>query len=645
MLLHTHMVLSVILGLTAAGMFVHLYRLKEHVKAGKWLRLFYLGLLLWQIENVVRYSVPLNYYNSLAYRLQTVFVLMPTIAISIVCHTQYAYRFLVNTYRRERDFIFKLSIIISILENLFVAYNVFVLRSSMATTLISMFFYSTLFTIWLIILSIRKARRLAKTHPRFSNAHYIYAAINSCYLLAAIFSLIFGFFSVPGFWAYFSFVWLGNLASIVLYIVTSAVPASFQTKITGFTFVLAASFLTIITLTLYPPIQLTDITGRIEQHEGLKRMVFITITVVLMIFILMPFMLRFSLTNRLKLLLQGVQKVNEGDLSTTVEVGLKDEIGLLSENFNNMTHNLKIARQDLTDYAQTLEKKVLLRTEQLQTSLNELKALQSQLIQAEKLASLGELTAGIAHEIKNPLNFINNFSEVSRDLVNELITELERPEPEKENITSIASYLTYNLESIYNHGKKADSIVEGMLEHSRPSKGESQETDINELTHDQMKECYQNLLDKKRITTARLETHFDRLLSQKDQQRLLLFKQDIGRALSNIFTNAYYSVTDKKNRLGNGYEPLVIATTKLLADKVLIQIRDNGLGIKPTILDKIFEPFFTTKPTEQSTGLGLSLSYDIIKSHGGELLVDSIEGEYAEFTIELPTRQPIILVS
>jgi two-component system NtrC family sensor kinase len=645
MLLHTHTVMSFILGLTATGMFMHLKQLKQPVNARKWLMGFYLGLIIWQIENMVRYSAPVEYFDTLPYKLQTVLVLIPMLALAHISHSQYAYKFLEATHEKERRIFLRVSYVLSLAEFLFVCWNEFINKGGMAITLLSAFFYSSLYTFWIIILCLRKAKRLRPTNFRASNAHYIYAAINGCYVAAAIFSLLFGFFSVPGFWSYFLFVWLGNLAAIVLYIVSAAVPASFQTKITGFTYVLAASFLTIVTLTFYPPVFLTDLPARVAQQGGLTRLIIIITIMVLMIVTLMPFMLRISLTNRLNRLLLGVQRVNSGKLDTQVNEGLQDEIGMLTKNFNQMTMNLRKAQQDLTDYAQTLEKKVNLRTAQLQTSLTELKALQAQLIQAEKIASLGELTAGIAHEIKNPLNFINNFSEVSIELCDELNEEIKHNEPNLEDVRAIVDDLTINLERIHHHGQRADSIVQGMLEHSRTSKGESQETDINALTEENLQECYNNLLKKNKITPAYLETNYDEKLSMDSagKGKINIIKQDVGRALSNLFSNAFYSITEKKNLSARTYQPTVTVTTHFLnasgnghAEMLEIRVRDNGVGIPPANIDKIFQPFFTTKPTGEGTGLGLSLTYDIIKAHGGDLKVDTKEGEYAEFIVNLP---------
>ncbi|HYM93601.1 MAG TPA: ATP-binding protein, partial [Chitinophagaceae bacterium] len=264
-------------------------------------------------------------------------------------------------------------------------------------------------------------------------------------------------------------------------------------------------------------------------------------------------------------------------------------------------------------------------------ALTELQATQKQLIQSEKMASLGELTAGIAHEIQNPLNFVNNFSEVSSELVDEMREELANGNQQLAN--EIANDLKQNLEKINHHGKRADVIVKGMLQHSRSSSGQKEPTDINALTDEYLRLAYHGLRAKDKSFNATMETDFDETIG-----KINIVPQDIGRVILNLITNAFYAVTEKKTlrQVQDGYEPTVSVSTKKLNDKVEVKVRDNGNGIPQKVLDKIFQPFFTTKPTGQGTGLGLSLSYDIVKAHGGEIRVDTKENEGTEFTIQLP---------
>ena len=271
---------------------------------------------------------------------------------------------------------------------------------------------------------------------------------------------------------------------------------------------------------------------------------------------------------------------------------------------------------------------------EVEKTLAELKSTQSQLIQSEKMASLGELTAGIAHEIQNPLNFVNNFSEVSNELIDEMKDELAAGNLQL--ATEIAEDVKQNLEKINHHGKRADAIVKGMLQHSRTSSGVKEPTDINALADEYLRLAYHGLRAKDKSFNATLKTDFDPTIGS-----LNVIPQDIGRVILNLITNAFYAVGTGRDA-GTGrdlslpdYEPTVWVRTKRTNNKVEVFIRDNGNGIPKNVLDKIFQPFFTTKPTGQGTGLGLSMSYDIIKAHGGEIIVDTKEGEYAEFIIQL----------
>ena len=264
----------------------------------------------------------------------------------------------------------------------------------------------------------------------------------------------------------------------------------------------------------------------------------------------------------------------------------------------------------------------------LEKTLSDLKDTQSQLIQSEKMASLGELTAGIAHEIQNPLNFVNNFSEVSNELIVEMNDELDKGDINEAK--AIASDIRQNLEKINHHGKRADAIVKGMLQHSQASTGQKEPTDINKLADEYLRLAYHGLRAKDNTFNATLKTNFDESIGNINS-----VPQDIGRVLLNLINNAFYVVDEKKKQIGDGYEPTVSVSTKKMSDKILISVKDNGNGIPQKILDKIFQPFFTTKPTGQGTGLGLSLSYDIIKAHGGEIKVETKEGEGATFIIQL----------
>lgn len=274
----------------------------------------------------------------------------------------------------------------------------------------------------------------------------------------------------------------------------------------------------------------------------------------------------------------------------------------------------------------------LAQAKEIEKAYNDLKATQSQLIQSEKMASLGELTAGIAHEIQNPLNFVNNFSEINKELLQEMKEELAQGRVE--DAKGIANSIMENEEKILFHGKRADSIVKGMLQHSRASSGVKEPTDINALADEYLRLAYHGLRAKDKSFNAAMKTDLDASLGKVN-----VVPQDLGRVILNLITNGFYAVTEKKKSQLNGYEPTVTVSTRMAGDKVRITVQDNGNGIPQNIIDKIFQPFFTTKPSGQGTGLGLSMSYDIItKVHGGKIDVDTRPGEGTSFIITIPIQ-------
>ena len=309
----------------------------------------------------------------------------------------------------------------------------------------------------------------------------------------------------------------------------------------------------------------------------------------------------------------------EEERQNKINLGLKSEL------------EVQVAErtQELTNQKLELTKQKY----ELEHALNELKATQTQLIQSEKLASLGELTAGIAHEIQNPLNFVNNFSEVSTELLEEMKAELENNNVA--DAIAIAEDVKKNLEKILHHGKRADGIVKGMLQHSRSSSSVKEPIDINALADEYLRLAYHGLRAKDKSFNATMKTNFDERIVN-----INIIPQDIGRVLLNLITNAFYAVTEKKKTVGAGYEPTVTVSTAVIplsfGGGVRIIVKDNGNGIPQKVVDKIFQPFFTTKPTGHGTGLGLSLSYDIVKAHNGEIKLINKEGEGAEFVIILP---------
>ncbi len=280
--------------------------------------------------------------------------------------------------------------------------------------------------------------------------------------------------------------------------------------------------------------------------------------------------------------------------------------------------------------------KELAQAKEIEKAYAELKNTQSQLIQSEKMASLGELTAGIAHEIQNPLNFVNNFSEINTELIDEIKEEREKKQDTRDEglITEILTDIKQNLEKITHHGKRADAIVKGMLQHSRSSSGTKEPTDINALADEYLRLAYHGLRAKDKSFNAELVTDFDNSIG-----KIHLIPQDIGRVILNLITNAFYAVNEKKQQ-DEYFKPIVSVSTKKTGDYLEIKVTDNGKGIPKEVVDKIFQPFFTTKPTGQGTGLGLSMSYDIVtKGHGGELKVETTEGNGTTFRIIIPIKK------
>ena len=333
-----------------------------------------------------------------------------------------------------------------------------------------------------------------------------------------------------------------------------------------------------------------------------------------------------------------ISKLNSSDVVFFFFTGIII-IGLV---FGFIVHFVLSYRQKKKDFDLLEEQKAEIDSQKkvLEKTLDELKSTQNQLIQSAKMASLGELTAGIAHEIQNPLNFVNNFSEVNSELITELQNEIKLGNAT--SALSLSNDIQENQQKINHHGKRADAIVKGMLQHSRTSTGQRELTDINALANEYLRLSYFGFRARDKSFNAEIKTSFDENIGKRD-----IVPQDIGRVLLNLYNNAFYAVWEKNKaprftEEGVSYKPCVTVSTRLVVSPpggfrgTEIRITDNGNGISQKVLDKIFQPFYTTKPTGQGTGLGLSLSYDIIHSHGGELSVETKEGEYAEFIIRLP---------
>lgn len=324
----------------------------------------------------------------------------------------------------------------------------------------------------------------------------------------------------------------------------------------------------------------------------------------------------------------GAERIGSGDFSQRISIRTGDELEGLANQFNHMGARLQESYADL-------ENKVEQRTAELRQSLNDLHAAQDRLIQTEKLASLGQLTAGIAHEIKNPLNFVNNFSAVSTELIDELNAALQLSALDgktREEVDELTGMLKSNLEKVVQHGKRADSIVRNMLLHSREGSGEHRPSDINAVVEESLNLAYHGARAERPAFNVTLERDFDRAAGMAD-----IYPQEIARVLLNLISNGFYAAAKRKESAAGGFEPILSATTKDLGGRVEIRIRDNGTGIPHEVKEKMFNPFFTTKPAGEGTGLGLSMSHDIIvKQHGGTIDVNTEPGIFTEFIITLP---------
>lgn len=374
-------------------------------------------------------------------------------------------------------------------------------------------------------------------------------------------------------------------------------------------------------------------------------------TIRMSLFAVLPFVLLSLLSNILQLLVPAWRKtIDQYDgyaylaaitwmaalliLSRRQLKALKEEHRMRLEEEEEL-RRIEARRAELELLVAERTNELLLQKEELHQALYHLKSTQDQLVQREKMASLGELTAGIAHEIKNPLNFVNNFAELSVDLAEEIqdiVNNLAVANTEKEELSHLLHDLIQNQKKIHYHGSRADAIVKNMLMHSQKSTSRRELININKLTDEYLRLTYHGIRAKDKNFTATLQTRFD-----ENAGAVSMVPQDIGRVLINLFNNAFYAVQEKKKAQNGTFEPKISVTIRKASGVVEVTVKDNGPGIPEHALEKIFQPFFTTKPTGEGTGLGLSLSYDIItKGHGGELKVKTKEGEGARFTIALP---------
>jgi signal transduction histidine kinase len=373
---------------------------------------------------------------------------------------------------------------------------------------------------------------------------------------------------------------------------------------------------------------------RMLVHRTTLPILFLLLAAAFFIVVFLPWLYGTSLVKPLDALLHAVHSVNAGRLDVVVPVHSSDEIGTLSSTFNVMTRTLRESERQLKEYAETLEQKVHDRTAALHQSLEQLTKTQSQLIQTEKMASLGQLTAGIAHEIKNPLNFVVNFSTLSREMIEQFRQASEESERDE-----LLADITRNLARVEEHARRADAIIRSMMRHASKGGTTRQPTDLNALLDETATLAYHGMKAGTEGFHARLEKDFDPALP-----RISIIPQDLSRVFLNIIQNGLYAAytrsadqSEASDAAGDApHPPLLLITTRLSGEHVEIRIRDNGNGIPDAIRDRIYQPFFTTKPAGVGTGLGLYLSFEIVTAHGGTLSVESREGQFTEFTVTLP---------
>ena len=399
------------------------------------------------------------------------------------------------------------------------------------------------------------------------------------------------------------------MALVTLYVNHDREPTSVMVKVVAFALLSVVTALGVAAEVLFPTV--ADADGRAVTYAWL------VVASGAFVLVALPLFLRVGLTQPLNRLVDGVRRAARGELDVEVPVGTRDEVGRLTEDFNRMTGALRLAETELRRYADTLEDRVGARTAELAASLDELRATQAQLIQKEKLASLGQMTAGIAHEIKNPLNFVTNFADLSVELVAELEDE---DDPEEQE--AILSDLRGNVARIAEHGRRADAIVRGMMDHARSGGGDSSAVDLDALVAEYAALALHGLRARDPSATVELVQELG------GAGVIQAVPGDLGRVLINLLDNAFDAV---------GRSGRVTVSTSRTDGQAVIDVADEGEGMAEAVREKVFEPFFTTKPTGQGTGLGLSLAYDIVaQGHGGTLSVESAEGKGSTFTISLP---------
>ena len=562
----------------------------------------------------------------------------------VIYHVWFSYNYRKKFFRKEMIAVLTLLIILihAILFLEIVPLNINLRTSSVQ--LLSIFIFAYL---WSIAVLLRKAgtgsytagTKEIKSNGRDNKAFRSFAGWSVLFVVLGL-NYIMAVGGVKLFYDPFMVFHTISLISLpwfaIIYVNHAEEYTTFQVKLVGIMLCVTLLLLGLLGFMILPAGYISQTAEGRPVQDAVNILATLVPVMTLLIILLFNVFVKKNLLRPLKEVLEGVQRVNAGDLNVEVPAEVKDELGFLSLNFNQMTHSLR-------QYSENMETLVANRTTELehkstqlekqkaalQTTLEDLKATQVQLIQSEKMASLGELTAGIAHEIQNPLNFVNNFSDLNRELLAEMNSEVEKGNYDE--VKAIVKDVTANEGKINHHGKRADAIVKGMLQHSRTGSRQKDSTDINALCNEYLRLSYHGLRAKDNTFNATFETDLDSSIP-----KINVIAQDIGRMILNLINNAFYAVNEKSKSILSGYEPTVVISTRTSEGKIEIKVKDNGTGIPQRVIDKIFQPFFTTKPTGQGTGLGLSLSYETVKAHQGELSVISTEGSGTEFVIQLP---------
>ena len=638
--------MSLIIILTAGLFTVVLIRLPEKADYKRWLIIYFMGLLLWHLMGFLSGGLH-SEIRELTYR-YTNTIFNAGFSLSGVAFIQIAYLFPEIAFKQERKVVFYTTagICLSFI-GLIVWFHFIQNQQGLSSKTYGSFvnplagLFGMLTAFWAVIVYIRKSLYFKGRKPSYVLPSKLLAG---CTVFMLIISGLFIYPGAQNLWVILTYtygMWILVQAKVLIFIIYSAFPIRFLPKMVGFVFASVMVILSVAVMILVPfttnaenPVNLAQ---RVFDQQTLLRLMLIILGSAIFILLIFPLILRVSLIIPLKRLLLGIQQADKGDLKVNVPYVMLDEIGIVTRNFNGMVQSLKQSKDELTKYANTLESQVYQRTSDLHKSLIDLQASQNQLIQSEKMASLGELTAGIAHEIQNPLNFVNNFSEVTNELIVELKEEIENGNYEE--VKALAKNIEENQLRINYHGKRADAIVKGMLQHSRTNSGQKSPVDVNALVDEFLRLAYHGFRAKDKAFNATLKSDYDKAI-----EVINVIPQDLGRVILNLINNALYAVNEKRKQTKGEYEPTVTVTTRKTnfkealgnITKLEIVVKDNGIGIPQQILEKIYQPFFTTKPAGQGTGLGLSLSYDIIKAHGGELKVETLENEGSEFVISLP---------